>query len=518
MKKLATLLLAAGLVFGAATGASAIDFKAKGQWIMSFDYGAGMQGASSTRSGGDIYGSGRGDDMFEANQRVRLQLDAVASESLSGTVYFEMGDTTWGSNASGGALGADGKIVEVKRAYLDWIVPNTDLKVRMGIQGLALPAFTTGASQIFDEDVAGIALSNKFNDNVAMTFFWARPYNDNFVGQGAGWGMSSDSNFMDNVDMFGLLLPLSFDGVKVTPWVMYTAVGPNALNGTGIDAKGKLLNPGIAGNSTGAVVNGMLPAAFANRFGSNKINEYGSMFHAGLTGEVTMWDPFRLAWDLNYGGVSYGDMDQYNRSGFYGSLLAEYKMDWGTPGIYGWYSTGDDGDVKNGSESMVSVRANGNNQFSNFAGNGNPYIAREGVLGTTLIGTWGLGARVKDVSFLEGLKHTFRVNYFQGTNDTGMAGYITGRKYQTANGRTIGRVDSNFNATPEGAGKGMYLTTADSAMEFGLTTQYKIYDNLEFMLDMAYLALWMDQSRDVWGNGFTATDAWNINASFVYSF
>ena len=39
MKKIATLLLAAGLVFGAATGASAIDFKAKGQWLMSFDYG-----------------------------------------------------------------------------------------------------------------------------------------------------------------------------------------------------------------------------------------------------------------------------------------------------------------------------------------------------------------------------------------------------------------------------------------------------------------------------------------------
>lgn len=29
-------------------------------------------------------------------QLVRLQLDAVASESLSGTVYFEIGDTMWG--------------------------------------------------------------------------------------------------------------------------------------------------------------------------------------------------------------------------------------------------------------------------------------------------------------------------------------------------------------------------------------------------------------------------------------
>ena len=34
MKKLMTLALAAGMLFGIATGASAIDFKAKGQWLM----------------------------------------------------------------------------------------------------------------------------------------------------------------------------------------------------------------------------------------------------------------------------------------------------------------------------------------------------------------------------------------------------------------------------------------------------------------------------------------------------
>ena len=79
------------------------------------------------------------DDTFSAMQRLRLQLDAVASESLSGTVYFEIGDTTWGQNVSGGALGADQKIVELKNAYIDWMVPNTDLKFRMGIQNIAMP-------------------------------------------------------------------------------------------------------------------------------------------------------------------------------------------------------------------------------------------------------------------------------------------------------------------------------------------------------------------------------------------
>lgn len=521
MKKLATLLLAAGLVFGAATGASAIDFKAKGQWIMNFDYGFGDSFVSKNRAGVKTSGSGyKKQDDFNASQRVRLQLDAVASESLSGTVFFEIGDQKWGNAETGGALGADGPVVEVKRAYIDWIVPNTDLKVRMGLQGLALPAFTTSASQILDDDVAGIVLSNKFNDNVTLTAFWARPFNDNY---NAGYAKNA-ANYMDNTDLFGLLLPLSFDGVKVTPWAMIGAIGNNTTNPSIGYGKYALAKDGL-GNATGRYLNGMLPAVWADKAnGNNRLTQYGTAFWAGITGEVTAMDPFRLAWDVNYGGVDYGKQ-QYNRGGWYGSLLAEYKMDWATPGIYGWYSTGDDDNVKNGSERMATLDANGNNGFSNFAGNGNPYIAREGVLGSTLIGTWGIGARLKDISFLEGLKHTFRVNYFQGTNSPTMAKYITGKKGYLD--RPIDRsLTSDFNATQDG----LYLTTQDQALEFGLTTDYKIYDNLTLFVDAAYIALWLDQSRSVWGgthNGVvdgkytrsnSTTDAFNVNVSFVYDF
>ena len=41
-------------------------------------------------------------DEFEAQQRVRLQLDAVASESLSGTVFFEIGNQLWGKDKQDG--------------------------------------------------------------------------------------------------------------------------------------------------------------------------------------------------------------------------------------------------------------------------------------------------------------------------------------------------------------------------------------------------------------------------------
>ena len=111
---------------------------------------------------------------------MRLQLDAVASEALSGTVFFEIGAQVWGKDKSnGGALGADNAdVVKVKNAYIDWLAPQTDLKVRMGIQGLALPSFTTG-SNVFNDDVAAVAASYQFNENVGVTAFWARPFNDN---------------------------------------------------------------------------------------------------------------------------------------------------------------------------------------------------------------------------------------------------------------------------------------------------------------------------------------------------
>ena len=508
MKKLMTLALAAAMMLGAATGANAIDFKAKGQWIMSFDYGMHGDFAKSKAARNSGYTNSKGnEDEFEARQRVRLQLDAVASEALSGTVFFEIGDQVWGQNDTGGALGADNNsVVELKRAYIDWMVPQTDLKVRMGIQGLALPSFTTNASQILDDDVAAVTLNYQFNENVGLTAFWARPYNDNY---GYKWdGKQGYQNYMDNMDMFAVLLPLTFDGVKVTPWVMYAAMGPGMFGD--VDSKfGSAWTRASRGLQSGF-------------YGTDPLDSYGNAFWAGVTGEVTYWDPFRIAWDVNYGSASYADQ-KMNREGWLASLLLEYKLDWGTPGIYGWYSSGDDSNPRNGSERMPTVSANGNNDFSNFAFNGNPYIARECVLGSTMVGTWGVGVRLKDVSFLEDLKHTLRVNFMGGTNAPKMA------KYVGYNDLTAGKRGMNADYLHMGADAfdPIYLTTEDYALEVGLTNTYKMYDNFTVMLDAAYIAMWLDDSRSTWGKnamyGFSGNkggtyDAWNVNLSFVYSF
>ncbi len=80
-------------------------------------------------------------------------------KAFRGQSIFEIGAATWGRSAKGGALGADGNIVKIKHSYLDWVVPGTAVKTRMGIQRIFLPDYASEASQVFDADVAGINVS-----------------------------------------------------------------------------------------------------------------------------------------------------------------------------------------------------------------------------------------------------------------------------------------------------------------------------------------------------------------------
>ena len=506
MKKLMTLGLAAAMLLGAATGANAIDFKAKGQWIMSFDYGMHGNFGESKAKNNSGFGN---EDEFEATQRVRLQLDAVASEALSGTVFFEIGDTYWGKAGNGGALGADQKIVELKNAYIDWMVPNTDLKFRMGIQGIGLPYMAMGGPTVFQSDVAAVTASYVFNENAAMTAFWARPYNDNYVGNADG----DQQNFMDNMDMAGLMVPLTFDGFKLTPWGMFASIGSNTFR-----KNDNYVGNKINGVNGGYALSGLFPLRADLLSHKEKLNAYSTAWWGGLSGEITKWDPFRIAWDFSYGNVSYDD-GSLNRSGWLAGLLLEYNLDWTKLGLFGWYSSGDDDNVGNGSERLPTISNDyGPCSFSGtFMGPDINGLERDRVIGNNLVGTWGVGFRLKDMSFLEDLKHTFHISLLGGTNDPGIL-----KKYHERTGEWM--APNNPEGTTKVGRENLYLTTRDYALEFGLLNEYKIYDNLQVNLEASYIALWLDKSDDVWGQSLTGgdhrdiRDAWNVSVLFIYSF
>lgn len=501
MKKFARIALTACLLLGIAAQANAVDFKIKGRWISLFDYG---QNGNMTGGNGST-GYAKGFDNFEALQRWRIQLDAVASENLSGTVHFEIGKHRWGQASTGGQLGSDSNMVRLKHAYIDWRVPETDLKLRMGIQAINLPGFATD-SQVMGSDVAGITASYTFNDNVGLTAFWARAYNDNFLGSDDD-APNNKQNFMDNVDFFGLVLPLTFEGARITPWVMGGMIGPNAFR-TQDGYLTNIANCYFVPNLT----------ALNYGFHGNKLTGYGTAFWAGLTGEVTAFDPFRLAWDFNYGSVTYDD-GAASRRGWLASVLLEYKLDWGIPVIVGWYASGDDDDLGNGSERLpyTSVDEMGNS-FATYAFYGSrPGSDRDCLIGRSMAGTWGVGLRIRDLSFMDKLKHHLRVNLIGGSNDPGILKSIhekTGVWMSPNNydGQTIMGMDT------------MYLTRNDTILECGIKNDYQIYENLKFSLDFSYMALWLDKSDDVWGqsriNGRNddVRDAWNITAGFTYTF
>ena len=322
------------------------------------------------------------------------------------------------------------------------------------------------------------------------------------------------------MDLFALSLPMRFDGIRITPWAMMAGIGPNvmALTSandplTGVPRLGT--NPAVinsqAGQTWGQLTSGMLPAAISTNDQRLRNDSYSTGVWAGLTGELTMLDPWRFAWDVNYGSVT-GDKGYLNRSGWMVNALLEYKMDWATPGIYGWYSTGDDSNPHNGSERMPSISACGN--FMSFMGDGNlawgtGYNFYDNNL--TYAGTWGVGLQIADVSFVEDLKHTFRVAYWGGTNSPSMAKYVNS---------SYGWQNFN-NALNFGEKDGPYLTTNDGLLEFNLVNSYQIYENLEANLELGYIVNMMDD--DTWkrsyrNDSYKKQDAWKAQLIFAYSF
>lgn len=477
----------------------AIDFKVSGQWVVGFEY-SNVMPRHNRHSANDYFG---------ALQRFRVQLDAVASESLSGSVQVELGRIDWGKASTGGALGADGKIAKVRFAYLDWIVPETAIKVRMGLQTILLPGYLSqwGFGPIFGKEMAGITvhspLYNSDNFNVDMTLFWARPYNDN--------AEEDKYRYIDNMDNFGLVLPFSGPNYKIQPYFMYSMIGKYSMTNvsaaqgdSGIVAPRGGLMPVLGGNHT--------YTWFADRYLHGLNKPYGDGIWAGLAGSVDILGDWRVAFEGAFGSVDMGTARHYKgfgdakgrnfdvrREGWYAGAKVEYKLDWGVPGFLFWYGSGDDDNPYNGSERLpqyntpwgVTSLGYGGGTFDEFTWK---------VLGHNPGGTIGMIAQIDKLSFINDLSHVLRFGYYIGTNSPKMP-----RK---------ARMDYPTRAD----GPNAYLTTTDTAWELNLVTSYKIYENLTVNLDAAYVRLNLDD--DTWRGKQDAhwKDNYRIGLAFAYNF
>lgn len=520
-KFLKIFVLLALLLFSQGFSATAAEFRIGGNWVMSFGYGENGTFQGSYK-GHQFPGWGAGQDKLAIQEQIKLRLLTVVNHHLSSFIGFEMGGFTLGNYSGGAALGADKAIVKVSSAWLDWNMPKLPVKVRMGLQGIATPAMASGNS-VLNGTMAGITATVALTECLALTAVWGRPYNDNYPGYDGG----KQRFYLDNMDVGALFLPLDLDWLHFSPWVLYAAVGPNFLRGE-VPASGYPFgNENLAGSASN-LYQGLFPAGgarhrdFSDANTARSLTEYGNGWWAGFSATFKGLEPFRASMDVEGGRMVWDNDWRLLRSGWFATLLLELDFEWGIPGFYGWFGSGDDGNPANGSERMPAPDPDNSSNYSRFAFDGAPYLERNALVANNLAGTWGIGLRLAELALTENWRQTLRVNFISGTNSPAMA-----KKMSLAGLWANGfELEPNFLGNGSNLGMpGVYLTTLDKALELGASSWLKFGENFGVNVEAAYIALWLDTGAQAWGARHArgqsipqTRDAWNVNATFVFSF
>lgn len=466
MKKLTTLLLAAGLVFAASAPASAVDVKVDGAYT--FDYQVGEQLAKKGA-----------DNNFEgAGQRLRLGLTLAASENLSGYVQFQ-DDQVWGASPN-----KHGDMeIRLRQAYIDWIIPQTSVKVRMGRQQLGLPTDAIGNwNAIMTTPWGGrdaITLSAPVADFMNVTAFWNRVDAD---------GVAGEDVSVPNTDAFGAVVDLKFDGLTVSPYVMYANMdkGVAAIDANKVDIQKTYGGNGAKDTATTWTGDG---DAHQDQYDANA-------YWVGFSSTLSYFDPFTLKLSAAYGAKNYeGDGAPETRQGWYVQGKASYKTAYGTPVLGAWYASGDDANDY-GRQGWIPTL--GGRFGATHLVNPATAAAVASMPGqrNNVAGTWGIQAGIENVSFLQDLSHTFLVTMYKGTNNSG-------------NEFASGKDNIKKNAFE-------YLTYEDTLVEFDLLNTYKIYKNLSATLELGYIIADIDEAAH--GDQKYESGAWRTGLTFVYSF
>ncbi len=473
MKKLTTLVLAAGLVVSAFAGsASAGEFKPVLQFAEEFTYtDAGIDDSEN----------------FNAATRIRFGFDYVASEDLSATILFQYRKGNWGHNRLDDDFTSDPEVngigggdhFRMRLAYIDWTLPSTDVKVRMGRHAVVAPSYAFG-SAVLDGRADGITVTGSVNENINLGFTWFRldsgssDYEivDPLYASSKGKGFKAQ----DDADAVMLNAEFAYDGFKVAPWAMYVSGQEKSMFG-------------------GAYINSDLVVAGGNSYDAYVI---------GASAELNMFDPFVFAVDAMYQNAKIYNIpfaDKFTESdsfdGFYVAAKASYKLSNGVASLGGWYATGEDQDKLLSPNDKAMFALDGGFSASTILF-GDNIIGCDGyntLTGDTPFGTWGLIAEYANFSFLENLSHTARVVYVKGTNESEKNEY----------GMKVKAEEHSF----------LDWSEDDSAIEFDFNSTYQIYKNFSATLELGYV--FVDQSNLDFGQE-EQDDIFRSALTFVYKF
>jgi hypothetical protein len=159
------------------------EFKYGGYWRVRWMGSDNLTDGQSSVNGRNGIPSYFNDGTQRFDQRLRLYFTFIASENLQLVTKWEV-NTIWGQQASGGDTGADSNNFLMKNVYIDFNVPYTPVRAKIGVQGIAL-----FDGWIVDDDFSAVRLSTQF-DPVQIEMGYIAAQNEDVN----GWS--------DNIDDF----------------------------------------------------------------------------------------------------------------------------------------------------------------------------------------------------------------------------------------------------------------------------------------------------------------------------
>jgi hypothetical protein len=531
------------------------DFRVYGNWWS----GKNFTGWSNENWDGTAAGS-RTEDSFGINQRFRLRTDFVANEALKFRLGIRVNNTYWGN----GYLTTDNQgnnvAIQVYQAYLQFKWPDTDIEFTVGKQSLALPQsgyFDGGL--VFDSEAAALVITAPLiPDTLSLLVGYSRFYDN-------GGFDATTTQVSDELDLFFLALPVTLEGFSITPW---TAVGIAGRNAAYTGLAQNLVSSGTVGqwgawaqqvansnysvarvlgwnNVVGNTAFNRSQAAAAANIASkaNPIswkNNQNTYWWLGGAIEIDALDPIKFYADVIYGQGAMYDRASSKRHGWFIDAAIEYTgWDVLTPSVFGWWSTGEDGNWRNGSERMPYTASSWNGGTS-FLFDGGQELGADSNMYMNPVGTWGIGLSLKDISFIEKLTHRLTIAYTRGTNSSSAVrgtnwfntyvansftagGYVPTAVYLTGANNQAMNYTNFLYAYPGYNSNAIYtmgrdLTIGEYVIGVSFDHKYMIYENLAAIIETGYAHGSFQKS--VWGSRLAnkAADAWRVALGLQYKF
>lgn len=519
MKRLRLLAIVAILVLGVAAAARAeTEVKMTGDALIYGVYASqrNFTGWSNSSWGYSpstglfgVSGPSATEDKFQIWERFRVRADFTASEAVKFRLGLRVQDT-WGhgtytaANPSAGITSDSGLAtssgVQVYLAYLQFKVPDTEIEVTAGLQEFSLPTSSFFCDSVVWGGTRAAALivnAPIVDDTLSVVTGFSRMIDAN---QTFDTSSSALRHKADELDLYFLTLPITGNGFKATPWGALAVAGrdadyyntysygwyPSSAMGEDLMSAGSVLRGAQQGSTHG--------------LWKNSQNLY---YWAGSAFEVTLLDPVKFYADVIYGAGAMNDRNSSKRQGWFIDFGAEYTgMDFMTPQIFAWWSTGEDKSTGNGSERMPTVVPNWG-PGNSFLFDCSQEFTIDSNMGVNPVGAYGAGASLNNISFIEKLTQRLTFTYLRGNNSPRAIRYLN---------LTLG--DNPYFMM------GRDLTTNEQLFSINLDSTYKIYENLSAIVETGWAH--GDFQESVWGHRWVKKsndgDAWKVAFGLKYTF